>query len=139
MNHQAIIERIEVSYTAFRELIASVPVERATDSVSPGEWSVRDIVGHIAWWEDRAAHDILGTAEAMDGQTVDQRNAVEYAAISERTLEESLLALDTAHELLTGVVRDHPEVTADQVEPDTWEHYEEHGADIRAWLESNDR
>ncbi len=138
MNHQEIIDRIDARWTEFRALIDSVPEALRYEPVPPGAWNVRDIVGHIAWWENGTAEDLLGQTadDNHPAATVDERNAMEYARISSLSYPEALAELDASHALITQVVRDTPSVQQEDVEGDTWEHYEEHGADIRKWLAS---
>jgi uncharacterized protein (TIGR03083 family) len=133
MKHDEIIDRIDTSWSGFSELIDSIPPERALEPLSAESWSVRDIVGHIAYWERFAAERIANPAERQP-VIFDQINEAEYARISGLTYDQALAELRESHQLLTGAVRDHPEVTPDDVACDSWEHYEEHGNDIRTWL-----
>ncbi len=137
MDHQQIIERIDTSWSEFRPLLDGITDESALETVPPGDWNVRDIVGHLAFWERRAADQVAGNPIETDPDitTIEQRNAFEYDRISKLTFTEALNQLDSAHEFMRATVRAHPEVTADDVAGDTWEHFEDHGADIRARLE----
>ncbi|MGD9711023.1 MAG: DinB family protein [Thermomicrobiales bacterium] len=134
MNHQEIIDRITSTWTDFRNLIAAVPEDVALESVPPGAWNTRDIAGHVAWWERKAADEIAGLLSIPGNETLDERNAREHTRISQLTYAEAIALLDESHEHLMKIVREHPEVKQAQVEGDTWEHFQDHGTDIRNWL-----
>lgn len=137
MNHQDIIDRIDASWAEFRPLLDGISDNDAMETLPSGDWNIRDIVGHLAFWERRAADHVAGNPVDSDPAitTINERNAAEYERISKLSFAEALDQLDSAHEFMRATVRAHPEVSAEDVEGDTWEHFEEHGADIRAWLE----
>ena len=106
-----------------------------------GDWSVKDLLGHVAVWDAYAvaasrtclAGEAPGPvdwrainereAEARVGRSVaEQRNEMERVHAAMREFVASL----GAAELRTKGVRP-------RIRVDTFEHYAEHAADIRAW------
>lgn len=134
-------------------LISRVPPERMTQPGVEGDWSVKDIIAHIAWHE----REMLGVlrARALVGSPLwdlptAARNAAIYAANRNRPLAEVVAdetqvfgELMDACEALTdaavadpGLYRDMPAdwVPGDLLAQNTYAHYAQHPPPIRAWL-----
>jgi hypothetical protein len=134
MNRQEILARIETSWQDFLHVIDGIPSDRATEPGVSGEWSTRDILGHLAFWEDRAAAALEGIGEGSgDNANVDELNAAEYDRISRMSYDEAYASLMRSHERIVSAASAADALTPGDVEGDTWEHYEEHGADISRW------
>ena len=135
MEREAILERIETAWQEFRQALEGIPAERAGERGVCDDWSVKDIVAHIASWENCAATTIEGI-ESVDGGgdlTIDEINAQDYERISELSYQDALAELERSHARIVAVARAAEDLGPDQVEGDTWEHYEEHGNQIRQW------
>jgi len=132
----------------------------AVDSFSEAEmeqagviegWSVKDLLGHIAFWADKAAVDLQAVAgdrnedvaTAASDKVVDEWNERERQAragrpladIREEWLESFQKAMDAlaafpADRLLEKVKR---RTVLDRFAGDTYEHYREHFGDLSAW------
>lgn len=143
---------LERHWAELRFVIESVPDE---EIVQPGvieEWSVKDIVGHIAFWADRGAATLRasnsGSLEGLiwgEGETwVDDWNVRESQARRDRPYTEirgewlksheaARQALEAAtDETLNTPFRGH--TVADFYIGDTYTHYKEHAEQINAWL-----
>lgn len=46
-----ILDQIRTTRQQFEEALAQVPAAHLTQPGVNGEWSVKDILAHIAWWE----------------------------------------------------------------------------------------
>ncbi len=132
----------------------------AVDSAPEGEleqpgvvdgWSVKDLLGHIAFWADKAARDLellmQGGGEEIEAPGgaagTDEWNDREYRKRKELPLSQvrteweqsyrdARAALDAAPaELLEQVVKGY--TTLLRFAGDTFSHYREHAAQIRAW------
>jgi hypothetical protein len=117
-----------------------------------GTWSVKDILGHVSTWEDvtmsMSQAQIDGTEppewndnEPWDLDTFNARTSGEKATLS---LDEVRAQLAETHDRLLAwlpaIPADHLAAGSDvedRLRADTWEHYPEHAAAIRAWREAN--
>ena len=131
-------QTIDDSWARFIEVLDGVPEERLEEAGACGEWSIKDLMAHMAYWDDRAVivADALGVgqqAEPVDWQEVNDREAALRATW---TLNASRREMDAAHTRMLEALERHPNLDADFWAGDTFEHYDEHAADIRAWLKS---
>ena len=114
-------------------------------------WSIKDLLGHIAFWAEKAAHDLKVVAEGRPDevetpgslQAVDEWNAREskrragmpVAAVQaewRRNCDRARAALETLPEsMLELEVKGR--TVLQRFAGDTYEHYREHAEQIRAW------
>jgi len=134
------IARVEASWAALMDAIGGIPEERMREPGVAGDWSITDILAHVAWWEGRA----IGTVERslagepepeLGNDTVDSLNAGVYEERADWTVEQTLEELHGTHERFMAALRQHSTIDPDLIEGDTFEHFDEHAADIRAWRE----
>ena len=113
-----------------------------------GEWSVKDVLGHITTWEDEALKHLPTVAGggrpppyASTGG-IDAFNARRFEAKRRLSLSEVLDELHETHALLLEYIAATP---AHQLSPrfvsrlrlDTYGHYRRHAAAIREWRAHN--
>jgi hypothetical protein len=108
-----------------------------------GHLSVKDILAHVTWWELRMLQQLNGDTSSLrqddeDSDTaVNRVNRVVYAEHRDQALAEiqaaSHASFQRVLESLTGFTEEHLRANLDTIAEDTYEHYEEHTADIRAW------
>lgn len=137
----------------WEQLIALVPTEQLEQPMTPGGWSLRDLLAHLLWYAreglalcrdgavrypemwgrpyDAINADIWREAQAMAGGDV---LAVWRATIQEiygwvAASDEAWLAEPVAFPSEKPVSR------LQQVEINTFGHYREHVDDLRTWLE----
>lgn len=126
-----------------------------------GDWSVKDLLAHITWWEQRliqllesaargeAPPSLLLPGEDWDA-AIPRLNDAAYAASRDRALDDVREAFERSfaqvvavvsgcseHDLfdpagLNGIV---PEAAFHMIAANTYEHYQEHRETIRAWIE----
>ena len=140
---EAISERIERSWRGLMGALAGIPEERLTESGVVGDWSVKDLLGHVAVWD---AHAVAAVRRYLSGEAPGQvdweaLNEREAAARADRSLAEQRSEMEAAHEQVRSLVRglrppdlDVPGVRH-RLAVDSFEHYDEHAAEIRAWRE----
>lgn len=140
---RAILERIDQSWLALQAAIDGVPEERMTEPGVCGEWSVKDLLGHVAVWD---AYVVAVSRRFLAGEvpgTVDWEgiNEREAAARVDRSVAEQRAEMDRVHAAMVEFVAalQPKELRTKGVRPrirvDTYEHYDEHATDIRAWRE----
>ncbi len=115
------------------------------------EWSMKDLLGHIAFWAEKAAHDLQVIAAGRESevevpgseQVTNQWNAREAAARKDETLAEARGEFAQSFEQARAALQAFPE---DRLEMevkgatvffrfggDTFAHYKEHAGQIGAW------
>jgi hypothetical protein len=136
-------EKVASSWAAFLDAFAGVaPAAMEAPGVS-GSWSLKQVLGHLAYWDAWEASDLR---EKVAGNTVEQ---VDWQA--ENDLHVPSIATQALEAVLDGLHRDHDAIVSqlraldpfDQRTPElathvlssTTSHYDEHAAAIRAWRE----
>jgi hypothetical protein len=145
MDREELLEREELSWAAFEAAVSRIPAERREEEgVVPG-WSVKDLVWHCGYWAEYAVGLLRRIA---DGTYVEEDHPDEYwDAINAQVAEESKAmtveeadararaARDRAREALLSL----PELTesaADEFSSETFEHYDEHAAEITRFADA---
>lgn len=154
-NKQALVERLGKARNGLLRVVRDLPAEQRLVPVLAEGWSVRDIVGHIASWEDRLltlAQMLINREEhkidwLSDTDGVDAWNRKEYLRKRDWTWEETIrhLAL-IREELLWNLGWATPEdlfdlhvaagatVSAADMMEEVIAHDIEHTAQLLAWL-----
>lgn len=159
MSKAILLDRIRTGHELFRAFLAELGDEQLTQPGVIGVWSVKDILAHIVVHEQRMLQWI---AERMPGgmpaafQPYGMPDA-ELAGLNERIYQENrdrewldvLQDWETtyAHILAFVEAADEEDLMSGQrfrlqegeplsaaVAANTFEHYEDHSRDIRAWL-----
>jgi uncharacterized protein (TIGR03083 family) len=156
MTKHGLLETIKKERAAIEAALAGLTPEQMTAPGVMGEWSVKDILGHIAMWESRLVTILYSIERGVAPKTlrlsdVDKVNAESYAEQRERPLDrvladfhavhaQLLKRLDTLEERdLSGPKRFEwmeGEPLEKLVAGDTFEHYAEHRPMIEAWRQN---
>lgn len=155
---QALVARLADARNELLTLVRSLPAERLGSPGALGNWSVKDVIGHIASWEDRlltlAQMMLNGHGEKIEWISSDEAlqawNTKQYlrkqAWIWDETIRDLALIRE---EVLWNIGWTAPEQLFQQhildvgaVSPASLlegivEHDEEHGAQLRAWQQAN--
>jgi hypothetical protein len=159
-NKTALIELIVVERAKLEGLLASMSDEQLTTPNVEGELTIKDLLAHIAAWEQsslrRLAQAARGepvprlAAAGEDAQkAVDQINAQVYAANRDRPLAEVQADFQRSFQDLGAALNGYSEaqifdeeglarylgfMPIELIAGDSYEHYREHAASIMAWL-----
>jgi uncharacterized protein (TIGR03083 family) len=153
MTKRELLDAIQKERAAFEAALAGLTPEQMTTPGVMGEWSVKDILGHIAMWEARLVTLLYsierGVAPKMlRSSDVDKVNAESHAEQRERPLDrvradfhavhaQSLKRLDTLKERDLSDPKHFKWLEGEPLEKlvasDTFEHYAEHRLAIEAW------
>jgi hypothetical protein len=142
-SHEAIIEKIEKSYSELVRLYRSVPVTHLIESSLSNGWSVKDVLAHLAAWEWRCA-SLLEASHVTDGPLqadpdVAALNREIHKEREEWSWEEVEYDFRAAHQSLLEAIRQLPanrlsnKAVQEAIAGDTWEHYAEHLPDLERW------
>jgi uncharacterized damage-inducible protein DinB len=165
MNKAKLLEEMRSARWNWELVLAQVDVRRVQEPTMHGGWSVRDTVGHVAYyerwllnWLEDAVRGRVRAATYRELLSVEERNALVYAENKDRDLEEILAESRQVSERLYSLVQTLPELDLldpyrfdRYIEPiwgesrplwkciagDSYSHYAEHTANIREWLVVN--
>lgn len=149
MNRERVLQRLAAEWDALLESYAGLSKAEVLEPGVSGDWSVRDIIAHVTWWEEEALTHLpliltggrpprysvtYGGIDAFNARMTEQRKDL--------SLEQVLQRRDEVHERLISYLRSVP---ADQVggetrfrrrlRLDTYGHYPKHARAIRVWQE----
>ena len=147
------LDRVQRARADWDAAMARIPAEEMARPGFCGDWSLKDVVGHIAWYE----REMIGVLERRDFSGSDlwdlevhERNAAIHEQIKGRPLaeavEEGARTFARLMELLESVTEDElndpksfPGMPLEWqpwsvLASNTYEHYEAHLKQARAWL-----
>jgi hypothetical protein len=138
--------RIEANWRDFHGSYAGLSDEEMLIPGVTGDWSARDILAHVAVWDALALSVLPGILETGRhvklGEHIDTYNARMTEEKRHLSLAEVRQELEDTHrrllEYLTTIDADAFAANAafrERLAADTWDHYPEHAAAIRAWRE----
>jgi uncharacterized protein (TIGR03083 family) len=148
------VESVRGARQEWERLIGMVPREDMTRPGFAGDWTLKDVIAHIAWYEREMVNMIK--AKAFVGSShwelpTDPRNDVIYAENKDRSLDEILRKARQTHDdlvLQLASLSDEdlhdparfPGMPADWqpwsvIASNTYEHYEDHIPQAKAWLQ----
>jgi hypothetical protein len=129
------IARIETAWRELQEALAGLTDDEMRRPGASGPWSVKDVLAHIAFWHEhmvdvatrRAAGEDVGApdVDALNARAAEERKDWSPQHARDELQRTYLIALET--------IRTIPNIDPGLVEGDTWDHYQDHAADIRAW------
>jgi hypothetical protein len=136
-----LLARVDEGWSRFWALASRYPPERMDERIGNG-WSRKQMLAHVAAWHENAADRLLAFAASGDKQPLHEDehafNGRVARVASGRTAGEILHAVESSYrrlhrqvELLTDEqMGAHEGWPAGLIAANTWEHYEEHAADL---------
>ena len=147
MNRQQLLKRLDTAWVAFQASYAGLSNSQLTESGVAGDWSVKDIIAHVTWWEEEALRHlpliIAGGrpprySVAYGG--IDAFNAMMAERKRDVSLSDVLTQQDDTHRRLIEFIRSVSEDQFTQetrarrrLRLDTYSHYPIHAKAIREW------
>lgn len=134
-----LLDRIDAGWRDLMQALDDIPDERLEEPGACGEWSVTNLMGHIAFWDERAVGGIERTLAGLPEADVDVQtlNEADHAERRERTLAEERSAMHQAHAEVVTRLEEIAGIDAaaldEAISDDTYAHYAEHVEDIRRW------
>jgi hypothetical protein len=157
MTSARLLSIMQAERAEWEDLLAQVGEARMTEPGVEGQWSVKDIVAHLTWYE---CTFVEGAQTVMRGEPfvrtglraleMDERNERIAAASRTRPLRDVLADSRQVFDQVLAVVRVCPDDVLNDgrrfglpddgppwvlVANNTYAHYREHGRAIRAWLD----
>ncbi len=126
---------IDTSWNGWIAAIEAVPGDRWSDAGVCGAWSIKDLLGHIAVW-DQVCVDYLGECvRGEESDTLDlQRVNDEAAALrADRNIAQQRAEMNESHAALLGALTKQTSFDPEVLGESSWLHYDEHAAQVRSW------
>jgi uncharacterized damage-inducible protein DinB len=149
MRKTDILEHISATHLLLEVHFSALSDAKMLQQGINGEWTVKDLLAHITWWEQhllrrlRTGRDDL-YQEGMSMQAVtDRANDEIFAANQSRSLADILEDFHVSYQQVLAAVEALPEEAVAQAEIydaiawDTFQHYPEHTAMLRRWIETD--
>ncbi len=151
MNRQQLLKQLDKKWTGFTESYAGLSDSQMTESGVTGNWSVKDIIAHVTWWEEEALKHLPlinkgGRPPRYSAEYggIDAFNALMTEKKRGLSLSDVLWQRDETHRRLVAYIQSAPEeqFTRDtrfrrRLRLDTYNHYPRHAKAILAWREQS--
>jgi hypothetical protein len=149
MDKSQLLNKLDKAWQAFEASYAGLSDSELMEPGVTGDWSVRDIIVHVTWWEEEALRHLptileggkpprysvkYGGIDAFNAQMTEQKQSL--------SLSEVLRQQEDIHGRLIDFIQNAPE---DQIfretrfrrrlRLDTYSHYPEHTGAITKWRE----
>lgn len=130
-----ILQDVSQSWLDLLKAIRGLNNDQLVKPATAGDWSVKDVMAHITFWESRMIDRIAllecgeTPPETTDFETINQEEAAKSRLVS---LDEVRAQFDSTHDRLMSQLEVTPLLSRDLVEGNTYGHYNEHLADIHA-------
>jgi hypothetical protein len=144
-------QRMNEEWSALEAALAGLREPRILEAGVVGAWSVKDLLGHVAFWAQQAAKNTeLVKAGRQDqiarpdsSKAIDRWNAREQRLRAGRSLAEVSRELEESHQLALAALAGLPEeklsldlgggTFLELYAVDSYDHYWEHTDHILAW------
>jgi len=153
-----LLETLRRERADWEALLTQVDPAHMTRPGVAGAWSVKDVIAHVSWHE----REMIGVlrARALVGSELwnlatDERNAAIFEANRERALDDVLTEAGQVFGELRAALEAWPEedlsdpsrfrdmpgdwIPWQLIAGNSFEHYQQHAPDLRAWLEAAKR
>jgi len=142
---QRLLDESRTAHEQLVALLAPLGDDSMTRPIGGGEWSVKDHLAHITWWEQRiirtlrdGAPDLVEMLPNVDINDTDQINAAIFAANRDLPLAEVRAAFDASYQEMLRLIETLPDETVvkhyDWLNGNAGGHYDEHLQMLRGWL-----
>jgi hypothetical protein len=149
MNRQQLLNKLDKVWAEFRQSYAGLSDAQLVEPGVAGDWSVKDILAHVTWWEEEALKYLpLIVAEVRPPRYstkyggIDAFNALMTERKHDLGLADVLEQQEATHRRLIDYLHSVPEEQftretrfRHRLRLDTYSHYREHAKAIREWRE----
>jgi hypothetical protein len=137
---EQLLETLDAAWTRWLIALDKVEPGRIDERLLDGNWSVKDLIAHNLFWDAEVLTDIQRWRSGLAPVTNDWQvmNDTNHAVQKERDPVLLRVEMHLVHETVRGAIADLPDsLPAEMIERiavDTWEHYDDHTAQIETWL-----
>ncbi len=155
MDKTTLIQTLRNEHEQWQTLLAQISEERMVQPGVAGEWSVKDIIAHVMWYERETVGILQQRAfvgSPLWNVSLEERNAAMVAENHNRSLEEMRLEAQQVFEQLIQAIQKLSEADLNDASslhdiPPNWlpwqviasnsyEHYHQHTPSLSAWIEA---
>ncbi len=147
MNKSGLLKRLERAWEELKDSYADLEEHELLEPGVTGEWSVKDIIAHVSYWEEEALTYLPVILEGGRPPRysvlyggIDAFNAGMTQESRKLSLSEVIQRRDLVHAKLLEFIRGVQEENflkenrfRRRLRLDTYGHYQEHGQAIRNW------
>jgi hypothetical protein len=155
-----VLHELETEHARWVAILEEVGPARMTPPGVEGDWTVKDVIAHVTYYErvvrDRLQAGLAGREfvrpeyESPAGLSIDERNAWIYTRIKDLPLDAVLAESRAVYPPILAAVQTLTEADLNDptrfpwqagsalwewIEGDVYEHYRDHTANLRAWLD----
>jgi uncharacterized protein (TIGR03083 family) len=143
-----ILEQVSATHLLLEAHISALSEAQMLQPGVNGQWTVKDVLAHITWWEQHLLHrlktgqdNLFQEGISMQAAT-DKANDSIYADNRSRPLAEILEEFQASYQQVLTALEALSEEAVSQAEIydiiawDTFRHYPEHTAMLQAWMAS---
>lgn len=151
MDKQQLLTKIDKAWSGLQTSIDGLMAQQMTQPGVTGDWSVKDILGHVTAWEEEALKHL---PDLLDGKRpprysvlyggIDAFNALKTVENRARSLDEVQMRFDQTHARLLDYIRSAPDeqIATEtrfrrRIRLDSYSHYPIHAQAIREWREQS--
>lgn len=129
-------QSIDTRWRNLQQAFEGIPESRMSETGVCGEWSAKDLLGHIAFWDDMSVAALEAQAAgtpigSVEYQALNDESAAERSGWS---IDQARKEIEAAHERRLNALSKHPELATEVWGgSDAGGHYDEHAAQIQEW------
>ena len=149
MTRKQLLARLDAAWVAFQNVHAGLSDEELLESGVVDDWSVKDLVAHVTWWEEEALKHLplilAGERPPRYSVTyggIDAFNTLMAVQTRDLSLDDVRRQANVTHRRLVDYIRGVPEELfaretrfRRRLRLDTYSHYPIHTTAIREWRE----
>jgi len=151
MNKKQLLRQLDKRWTEFNESYVGLSHSQMTKNGVTGDWSVKDIIAHVTWWEEEALKHLPLINNGVRPPTyakvyggIDAFNALMTEQKRWLSVSEVLTQRDETHQRLVVYIERAPDEQFSRetrfrrrLRLDTYSHYPKHAKAIIAWREKS--
>jgi len=152
MNKSELIDKIFTSRENLLANFARIGDDRSSLVILHGEWSAKDLIGHLCFWEERVStlFSVLKAGKLPEPfLDMDLLNAEAVAEFAKLSLDQVRKREEIAYQKILTIINEASEEElfdpnyfawtegrnfAEFISDNTWGHYDEHIPEMIAWL-----
>ena len=141
MDRTKFLSQLDKDWQVFEKSYAGLPEAEMAKPGVAGEWSVRDLIGHVATWDAEGAKAAsLMVKRKRPPKYADSYNDDQVVAKRSLSLKALIKDAKDSHRAVESLIQAAPEryfaretAVRRLLRGETYKHYAEHAASIQAW------